>query len=147
MALFTARVDYALRALIELAQHPFGEAEQSREIAQRQDIPEAYLNQLLVALRRAGLVRSIRGAAGGYTLARSPSELRVSDVLRAVNGADWLDEAEADGAADGSAAWVVRDLDRQIGRSVRDSLDRTTIADLLDRTHRLDESRSLMHDI
>src|SRR3954447_12264308 len=80
MALFTSKVDYALRALLDLACQRSGRPAQSREIAVRQDIPESYLNQLLVILRRAGLVRSVRGAAGGYVLGREPGLITVADV-------------------------------------------------------------------
>src|SRR5207248_6908532 len=81
MTLFTSKVEYALRALLDLAEQPSGRAAQSHEIAVRQGIPEAYLNQLLVALRRAGLVRSIRGAAGGYVLGRGAPSITVGDVV------------------------------------------------------------------
>ena len=70
MYLFTSKVEYALRAVVDLASRPGNGAIQSREIAARQGIPESYLDQLLSALRRAGLVRSIRGASGGYTLGK-----------------------------------------------------------------------------
>src|SRR6476660_8060759 len=86
MTLFTSTVECALRALLDLAQQPAGRSAQSRDIAARQEIPEAYLNQLLVMLRRAGLVRSIRGAAGGYVLGRPLREVRISDVVCAFHG-------------------------------------------------------------
>lgn len=155
MTLFTARVEYALRALLDLAQEtwvPDGgahrgrpRAAQSREIAARQQIPEAYLNQLLVILRRAGLVRSIRGAGGGYVLARSPRTVTVADVLRAFQGEECLgagDEAEV--PPDASAAWVVRALRRRVEAAVRELLDGTTLAQLDEDKRRRDESQSMM---
>jgi Rrf2 family protein len=145
MSLFTSKVDYALRALLDLAQQPAGRSAQSREIAARQEIPEAYLNQLLVVLRRAGLVRSIRGAAGGYVLGREPRTLTVGDVLRAFQGEDYLGCGSEEGPApDGSAAWVVRELRGRVEAAVRDLLDGTTLADLEIEKRRLDESQSMM---
>lgn len=68
--------------MVELARQPEGVPLQSREIAARQDIPQAYLDQLMVALRRAGLVKSVRGAGGGYLLAQPAHEVTVADILR-----------------------------------------------------------------
>ena len=92
MHLFTSKVEYALRAVVDLAARPGSGATQSREIATRQGIPESYLDQLLSALRRAGLVRSIRGAAGGYTLAKPAHLITVGDVIRAFDGASLAGE-------------------------------------------------------
>lgn len=78
--------DYGVRALIELAHH-YGEGPlQSAEIAARQGIPEPYLDQLLTTMRRAGFIRSVRGPQGGHALLRHPSELRLSDVIEALEG-------------------------------------------------------------
>ena len=78
--------DYGVRALIELAHH-FGEGPvQSAGIASRQSIPEPYLDQLLTALRRAGLIRSMRGPQGGHALIRDPHELRLSEAIVALEG-------------------------------------------------------------
>jgi Rrf2 family protein len=144
MTLFTSKVDYALRALLDLAQQVPGRAVQSREIAARQEIPEAYLNQLLVILRRAGLVRSIRGAAGGYVLGRPLREIRISDVVCAFHGEACLGCPDGDGPATGSAIWVVRDLRRRVDAAVRRVLEETTLADLVEEQRRLDEAQSLM---
>jgi Rrf2 family cysteine metabolism transcriptional repressor len=79
--------DYGLRALVELAQQfETREPVQVKDIARRQRIPEEYLGQLMVGLRRAGLVHSVRGAAGGYLLARPPAEITVAQVLDTLEG-------------------------------------------------------------
>jgi len=143
MPLFTAKVDYGLRALLDLAAQPPGRAAQGREIAARQQIPESYLNQLLVVLRRAGLVRSVRGAAGGYLLARDPHQVTAADVVAALHGAGYLSSDGAGGAA-GGAAWVVRGLRGRVNQAVRRELERLTLADLVAEVHRLDEAHSLM---
>ncbi|WP_299815313.1 Rrf2 family transcriptional regulator [uncultured Jannaschia sp.] len=76
---------YAMVALVDLAQRDAGTTASLSEISRRQDISLPYLEQLFVKLRRAGLVESIRGPGGGYRLARAASEIRVSDVLEAVD--------------------------------------------------------------
>lgn len=78
--------DYGVRALVELAHH-FGEGPvQSAHIAQRQAIPEPYLDQLLTSLRRAGFIRSVRGPQGGHALIRDPRELKLSEAVVALEG-------------------------------------------------------------
>jgi Rrf2 family protein len=143
MALFTSKVDYALRALLDLASQPVGRPIQSREIAARHDIPEAYLNQLLVILRRAGLVRSVRGASGGYVLGRDPQELTAADVMQALHGRDFLGEAPPDGS-DAPTAATVRRLHARLNETVRRELEQTTLAELSAEAQKLDEARWLM---
>jgi Rrf2 family protein len=83
----SSKGDYGLRALVDLAQHyEAGAPVQVKDIARRQLIPEEYLGQLMVGLRRAGLVHSVRGAAGGYLLARPPAEITVAQVLETLEG-------------------------------------------------------------
>ena len=78
--------DYGVRALVELAHH-FGEGPvQSAAIASRQSIPEPYLDQLLTSLRRAGFIRSVRGPQGGHALIRDPHDLKLSEVIVALEG-------------------------------------------------------------
>ena len=76
---------YAMVALVDLAQQPDGALTSLGDISGRQDVSLPYLEQLFVKLRRAGLVDYVRGPGGGYRLARPPSEIRVSDVLEAVD--------------------------------------------------------------
>jgi Rrf2 family protein len=81
----SAKVDYALRAVIELAASGQGPVKGER-IAQAQEIPLRFLENILGDLRHAGIVRSQRGVEGGYWLARPPEEISVADVVRAVEG-------------------------------------------------------------
>lgn len=76
---------YAMVALSDIALQPVEKLVTLSEISERQDISLAYLEQLFVKLRRAGLVESVRGPGGGYRLARTPSEIRVSEILGAVD--------------------------------------------------------------
>ena len=97
---------YAMVALADIALQPGDTLVTLGEISKRQDISLPYLEQLFVKLRRADLVASVRGPGGGYRLARSPSDIRVSDVLAAVDETvDALHKgAGASGATSGSKA-------------------------------------------
>lgn len=78
--------EYGLRAMYDLAEL-YGEGPISlKSVAERQDISEPYLEQLFALLKKSGLVKSVRGAQGGYTLAREPYEITVGEVLRALEG-------------------------------------------------------------
>ncbi len=82
----SSKGDYGLRALFDLAQR-YGEGPiQSEEIATRQGIPVNYLNQLLITMRRAGLIESLRGPQGGHMLARSPETITLRDAIIVLEG-------------------------------------------------------------
>ncbi len=82
----SSKGEYGLRALFDLAQH-YGEGPvQSDDIAVRQGIPANYLNQMLILLRRAGLIDSLRGPQGGHMLARSPEAINLLDALTVLEG-------------------------------------------------------------
>ena len=78
---------YGIHAMYDLALYGSGDTPQpTKAIAERQNIPEAYLEQLISQLRRSGLVKSVRGAQGGYLLAREPDKISVGEVLRTLEG-------------------------------------------------------------
>jgi Rrf2 family protein len=143
LALFSSKLDYALRALLDLAGQAPGRPAQSREIAARQEIPESYLNQLLVILRRSGLVRSVRGASGGYVLGRDPHQITTAEVVRALHGSTFLGELSGDGTGVQTAC-VIRDLHNRLNAALKLELERITLADLVENVHRLDQAQSLM---
>jgi Rrf2 family protein len=126
--------DYGIRALIELARH-YGEGTiQSAEIAARQRIPEPYLDQLLTTLRRGGLIRSVRGPQGGHALVRPPAELCLREVIEVLEGSlspiDCLEESSACTRGGGCAQ---RSLWEEVREATVAILQRTTIADLLEK--------------
>lgn len=82
----STRGRYGLRAMFDLALHYEDEPIPLKRISERQEVSEHYLEQLFANLRKSGLVKSVRGAYGGYILARKPSEITVGDVLRALEG-------------------------------------------------------------
>lgn len=127
----TARSDYAIRALVELAAAPAAAPRRAEEIATAQRIPLRFLENLLTDLRRAQLVTSQRGSVGGYRLARDASAISLADVIRVVDGplAAVRDEAPEDVTYAGAAA-SLRDVWIALRASMRTVLETTTIADV-----------------
>ncbi len=82
----STRGDYAARALLSLALHGTDQPTSVKEIAERTNLPQPYLEQILLAIKGAGLVRSKRGVGGGYVLARPPAEISLAEILAAVDG-------------------------------------------------------------
>jgi Rrf2 family protein len=106
------------------------------EIAQAEDLPRAYLEQLVMSLRDAGLVTSTRGARGGYELSRRPREIAMSDVLRALEGpiAPMVCASEDAGhvaACDRTTSCTVNVLWVRIREAITGTLDAMTLADLV----------------
>ena len=126
----TAKADYAVRATIELAASGDGPSK-AEAIAVAQSIPLNFLENILVDLRRAGIVDSRRGAAGGYRLARPAEEISVADVIRAVEGplANVRGMSPESLEYDGSAAQL-RDVWIALRASVRSVLESVTVADV-----------------
>jgi Rrf2 family protein len=126
----SAKVDYALRAVIELAAAGDGPIKGER-IAQAQEIPLKFLENILGDLRQAGIVRSQRGAEGGYWLARPPEEISVADVVRTVEGPI----ANVRGIGPESVSYVgsaerLQDVWIAVRANLRAVLERVTIADV-----------------
>ena len=125
----TAKADYAVRAAVELAAR--GDLATSEQVAQAQSIPLNFLENILRDLRRAGIVESRRGQAGGYTLARSPEEISVADVIRAVEGPLANVRGQAPEALEyPGAAAKLRDVWVALRANVRAVLEQVTLADL-----------------
>jgi len=82
----STRGEYGMRLMVDLARHYGAGAVSLRAVATREQLPEAYLEQLVANLRRAGLVQGKRGAGGGYTLARDPESITAGDIVRALEG-------------------------------------------------------------
>jgi Rrf2 family protein len=127
----SAKVDYALRACAELAAADAGPVKGER-IAQAQEIPLKFLENILLDLKHAGLVQSQRGAEGGYWLARPAEEIRLADVIRAVEGpiANVRGMRPEQVEYDGSAA-ALRDVWIAVRASLRSVLETVTLADLV----------------
>jgi Rrf2 family protein len=130
----TARGDYAVRVALELAATQ-GQPTKVGELAARQNIPPRFLENILVALRRAGLVHSRRGTDGGFWLALPASEISVADVLRAAEGplAD-IQGFPPEEVSYGGAAASLRDVWVAARASLRAVLERVTLADIVARS-------------
>lgn len=82
----STRGEYGMRLMVDLARHWGQGAVSLHEVATREQLPEAYLEQLVASLRKAGLVQGKRGAGGGYTLSRDPDAITAGDIVRALEG-------------------------------------------------------------
>jgi Rrf2 family protein len=126
----SAKVDYAVRAAVELAAAGEGPVKGER-IAEAQQIPLKFLENILLELKHAGLVQSQRGAEGGYWLARPPAEIALAEVIRAVEGpianvrGERPEQVEYAGASE-----PLRDVWIAVRANLRAVLERVTVADV-----------------
>ena len=125
-------------ALLDLAHH-YGEGPiQSRDIASRQGIPEPYLNQLLTMLRKAGLINSRRGPGGGHVLARPAREIRLDELVQALEGTVWDADTGRRGD-DGNKrpnCQPLREVWREVAQAAQEVFAQVTLAELLERERR-----------
>jgi Rrf2 family iron-sulfur cluster assembly transcriptional regulator len=131
----STRGDYASRALLSLALHVEDEGPTSvRDIAERTGLPQPYLEQILLALKGAGLVRSKRGVGGGYVLARAPKEILLSEIVMAVDGpivAGDFGDPHTNGACDHEGQCVLLAIWADAGERMRNYLASLTLADIV----------------
>lgn len=127
---------YAVMAMVDLARHAQAKPVSLSEIATRQEISLSYLEQLFARLRRAGLVKSVRGPGGGYRLARGSAETRVSEIILAVDepisATRCTEMGEAGCRADRSKC-LTHDLWEELGNQIQAFLSSVTLLDVLDR--------------
>lgn len=127
----TARGDYAVRAAVELAAAN-GAPRKVAELAAAQDIPPRFLENILLVLRRAGLVQSRRGADGGFRLSRPAAEITIANVLRAVEGPIAnVQGVSPDQVAYTGSATALRDVWVAVRASLRTVLEGVTLADIV----------------
>jgi Rrf2 family transcriptional regulator, cysteine metabolism repressor len=131
----SSKGEYGLRALFDLAQHHGEGPVQSRDIHLRQGIDENYLNQILISLRKSGLIESMRGPQGGHRLARSPAQITILEALIALEGPLLPAEAGRDNIA--PAEPIDRELVREVWDELRAAVERhlaaVTLEDLCQR--------------
>lgn len=126
----SCKSEYALLALLELAVHySDGEPLQIRQIAAEQNIPDRYLEQLLATLRRSGIVRSQRGARGGYLLSREPWKITLLEVMNCIEGAD-SKPSETGREAKAIEGMVIREIWQEAGQAANAVLQKYTLQDL-----------------
>ncbi|MCL1472160.1 RrF2 family transcriptional regulator [Argonema antarcticum] len=126
----SCKSEYALLALLELTIHyKSGEPLQIRQIAAQQNIPDRYLEQLLATMRRCGLVRSQRGAKGGYVLGREPWKITLLDVVCCLEGLD-AQSSESDAPPKTLESAVVREIWLEGLQAANSVLQKYTLQDL-----------------
>jgi Rrf2 family iron-sulfur cluster assembly transcriptional regulator len=132
----STRGDYAARALVSLALHAEASGPTSvRVIAERTGLPQPYLEQILLAVKGAGLVRSKRGVGGGYVLARPPEDITLAEIVSAVDGPISVGDfglPHQDGACDHEGECVLLALWGDVGEQMRRLLGAVTLADVRD---------------
>ena len=141
----STRGRYGIHAMFDLAQNYGGDPQPVKAIAERQGLSEAYLEQLFAVLRREGLIKSVRGAQGGYMLARAPEEISVGDVLRALEGGlSLLDCLSEDDACGKSCDCPTRSVWLRMQNGLQEIVDGITLKDILEdsqNTHRQEEAK------
>ena len=128
---------YGIHAMYELAQSGPIAPLSIKTIAERQSIPEAYLEQLLIALRKSGLLGSVRGAQGGYYLARGPEEITVGQVLRALEGELGFVECLSEDTCLKAGACPTRLVWQKLHEGLNGIVDGITLQDMLDDYERM----------
>lgn len=131
---------YGLRAMIDLADFSEEMPQSIANIASRQSISDSYLEQLMAKLKKAGLITSIRGAQGGYVLARASGEISVGDILRALEGD--LSPVKCTGlhgedACQGSKTCVTKNVWKRIDDSIQNAVDSIYLSELVEDSRRM----------
>ena len=125
---------YGIRAIFDIAFHNHGEATQIKDIAERQAIPPRFLEQIFQDLKRAGLVTSKRGPKGGYALAKAPGEVRIGDVVRALEDEIRVADPEDDpDLGDATSRAVTRKVFEELEGRIDACFDELTFEDLCER--------------
>ena len=142
----SAKGEYAIKAMLDLAMHRGRALVPIQEIAARQAIPQRYLEQVLLALKRAGLLTSKRGSTGGYHLTTAPDEITVGAILRAVEGGSAPFESVPQGRGNGGRDHDLGELWAEIAEAVGGVVDRWTLGDLMARAEeRRGSARPMYH--
>jgi Rrf2 family transcriptional regulator, cysteine metabolism repressor len=144
----SAKGEYAIKAMVDLALHDGPDLQPIQDIAARQSIPQRYLEQVLLQLKHSGFLYARRGSAGGYRLSRPPDQITVGALLRAVEGPSAEPDSPRRGGR-GAAAEDAAGLDelwREIESAVAAVVDRTTLEDLRRRAaERRSAARPMYH--
>ncbi|MGH7319281.1 MAG: RrF2 family transcriptional regulator [Candidatus Rokuibacteriota bacterium] len=143
----SAKGEYAIRAVLDLALHHGRGLIPIQDVARRQGIPQRYLEQVLLLLKRAGFLGSKRGSTGGYRLTRPPEAISVGEVLRTIEGRlTLLEGAGGDSRSRRDADRDLAELWREVAEAVGAVIDRTTFGDLVERARaRRSPHRSMYH--
>lgn len=140
------RTEYGLRAVVQLARLWPRNFVQAKDLAQEEDLPNKFLESILLALRRGGFLESKVGSGGGYRLSRSPRDMLVGDIIRRLEGR--LTVKEGHQPADQSPGKVaVRLINQKLTDATDDVLDRMTLEELMDHVNRATNTQQEMYYI
>ncbi len=134
----STKARYGLRAMIDIAENQKGgNVLFVKDIAKRQGISEKYLEHIMIALKAAGLVRSVRGSKGGYALTKGPEQIRVNEILRVFEGSfSLVDCIDNPNLCNRYNFCLVKDLWLEIKNSINSILERKTLNDLIQKKYR-----------
>lgn len=136
----SAKTEYACIAMLELAsQYGSGEPVRIRRIAERHDVPPRFLVQILLQLKGAGLVSSVRGAAGGYHLIKPPDEVSLGQVIAVIDGSTDDNGRTSSASPDSPAVKVLTKTWKEVNAVQRQMLNNISLAELLKRVKEHDE--------
>jgi Rrf2 family protein len=144
---FSAKAEYGVKAILELATQPRQGPVQVRNIAKNQGLPVRFLEQVMNSLKKAGLVESIRGSQGGYLLNRSPKEITLGDVLKAIDGQMTEKRCISDRKrprCEDAGNCVVQDIWVEVKQSFIDILNSITLQDLCDRKRQKERQQKVL---
>ena len=137
---------YGLKAMMDLAIYSYGEPLNLKSIAERQNVSEKYLEHIFSALKKSGLIRSIKGTQGGYILAQAAEDTTVGNVIRALEGD--LDFAEKVSGEEGNADILEQCINlnvyEKIDNSINQLLDSITLGNLLEEYKKVNKSTDYM---
>ncbi len=144
----STKIRYGTRAILELASR-FGEGPiELKEIAKKEDISLKYLEQVIIPLRSAGIVKSVRGSKGGYALAKSPSEICLNDLIEVLEGPLSLIECLKDPkACQRSSTCVTRDVWKEVSDAINHIFHSITLEEMVNRKKEKEGLTSSMYQI
>lgn len=153
MVHFSAKSEYAILAILALSLHSGEGPLQVRAIAQKEKIPARFLEQVMNHLKKRGFVESVRGAHGGYRLTRPPGEIRLGEVLQAMEGPlveiDSPQRRQSINGTNGGEieSVIIREIRQEVSSSLKEHLDSITFKDLSERKKEMEGKQILMFHI
>ena len=156
MTKFPIKITYGIVALLELALKRESTPLQAKLIAQRQEIPARFIEQILQALKQAGIVNSLRGAQGGYSLSQDPADISLADIVQAMNGPSTSPGTPTNGSINGTHGdsnprkiqeMLLADIWQKIQSAELAILSSVSLQNLVEQHQKLEHQHSLMYHI
>ncbi len=141
------RTEYGLRAIVQLARLWPRNYVQSRDLSRQEDLPNKFLESILLALRRGGFLESKVGSGGGYRLSRAPKDIAVGDLIRRLEGRLTVKEATAGGGDPSPGKAAVRLINEKLTDAMDQVLDAMTLEELLEHVNRASGTNQEMYYI